>query len=214
MLQTHSARYSQTVTSTPQVASILSPLNPGILDRMARLARDREEAKYRFFRIQTGPAVPNLVSSFQLLRAFWSNATAPSTETRAKMVAAEPFPWLHQALQDLEEIGRGHEADEPVPSSTALSEARGLLVFLARHVDRAPCVTDLPTRAVGIEFYGRPKGRVICVVKADGSAVCSGLANGQSRYASFATWREMMSQDGRTLLRRLGVYRGAASAAS
>lgn len=214
MLQTYESRFSEMHTSVPLIASIWSPLHTALLDRMARSAHDRGEQAYRFFGIETDPASPDLRLSRQRLEAFQHGNAARSAGERSRTVVRKPFPWIRQVLQGLEELRQSEEHDGPPPSPVALAQAQELLVFLANHVNEAPCVTELPTRAVGIEFYGRPKGRVMCVVRADGSASCSGLIQGQSRYASFETWRDMMGQDGGILLRRLGVYGGAGSAAS
>lgn len=130
---------------------------------------------------------------------------AGSAKDRAPAAVREPFPWLREALRELADIGRGVELDGPIPSVVALREARELLIFLAQRVDQAPCVTEVPTQAVGIEFYGRPRGRVMCVVKADGTTVCLNSVDGNSRYASFENWRDMMDEQGEQMLSRLGV---------
>lgn len=129
-----------------------------------------------------------------------SRPDAPGTEATRK-----PFPWLDEALREIEDIRSGVEVDGPPPTSEALRGAVELLSTLARSVGSVPGVVDDPSEAVGVEFAGIGRNRVLFVIEKDGSASYNEFIGGQSAWARFPGWRRMMDAIGWRALERAGV---------
>lgn len=113
--------------------------------------------------------------------------------------------WLRDALSALEEIRRGIEVDGPIPTDEALTAAAALLGALAGTVDSVPGVVDDPAEAVGVEFVGVGRNRVLFVVEKDGSASYNEFIAGRSAWGRFPKWELMMEAIGWRGLERAGV---------
>lgn len=113
--------------------------------------------------------------------------------------------WLRDALTALDDIRRGIEVDGPIPTDEALTAAVALLRALAGTVDSVPGVVDDPARAVGVEFAGVGRNRVLFVVEKDGSASYNEFIAGRSAWGRFPRWQLMMEAIGWRGLERAGV---------
>lgn len=129
----------------------------------------------------------------------------PVEEAKPYAVGTTPAPWLPQALEELDEVRRGFEVDGPLPTETALREADALLRHLATRVASAPGVSDDPFEAVGIEFYGAGRNRILFVIERDGAATYLESIEDQSGRARFREWRSMVDAIGLRGLERAGI---------
>lgn len=126
-------------------------------------------------------------------------------EAKPYAVGTPTVPWLPQALEELDEVRRGFEVNGPLPTETALREADALLRYLATRVASAPGVSDDPFEAVGIEFYGSGRNRILFVIERDGAATYLESIEDQSGRARFREWRSMVDAIGLRGLERAGI---------
>lgn len=126
-------------------------------------------------------------------------------ESEPRAAGTTMAPWLPQALEELDEVRRGFEVEGPLPTETAVREADALLRYLATRVASTPGVSDDPFEAVGIEFYGAGRNRVLFVIERDGAATYLESIEDKSGRARFREWRSMVDAIGLRGLERAGV---------
>lgn len=108
----------------------------------------------------------------------------------AAFLVGDLYPDLYEALQDLDEAeDEAREEGFPIPSNTALGNARRLLHAMYRILPRRFEVYPMPDGEIAIDVLGGPGRSVLLLCGSDGGALCSVNMDGAHRRARYSDTR-------------------------
>ena len=124
-----------------------------------------------------------LLGAHWLLRAFGAgSSTMPPKIENFTTSTDDLYPNLREALQDLDMAeDEAREEGFPVPSDTALGNARRLLRTMYRILPRRFEVYPTPDGEIAIDVPGGPGRSVLLLCEPDGGALCSVNMDGAHR---------------------------------
>ena len=108
----------------------------------------------------------------------------------AAFLVGDLYPDLYEALQDLDEAeDEAREEGFPIPSNTALGNARRLLHAMYRILPRRFEVYPMPDGEIAIDVPGGPGRSVLLLCGSDGGDLCSVNMDGAHRRARYSDTR-------------------------
>ena len=162
-------------------------LYPNLREVLQDLDATEDEAHEEGFPVFSPSVLP---SAHRLLRAFDAGGAGSST-MQPKIVdftasTDDLYPNLREALQDLDAAeGEAREEGFPIPSDTALGNARRLLRAMYRILPRRFEVYPMPDGEIAIDVPGGCGHSVILLCEPAGGALCLVNMNGRHRRARY-----------------------------
>ena len=118
--------------------------------------------------------------------------TATSQQQRPQNVAGDLHPHLRAALHDLAQAQyEAREEGFPLPSDTALRNARRLLRAMYRILPRRFELYPMPDGEIAIDVPGGPGRSLLLLCASDGGALCSVNIDGAHRRARYSDTRAL-----------------------